>query len=137
MVIKGTFPDPRTTGQKQVDEAVASGDWDGLEVEVQMNEKDAHHILDRQQGLNPGRNPAVNGTPASLRFQPFRWKDKVFRILRCDYVDGQSFVEAVPTDSEFVSELKRRLDENPFHTLTYYQGFGFISFPEDYEKHRH
>ena len=74
--------------------------------------------------------------PAGVRGQPFRWKEKVFRILRCDFVGGQALVEVSPSDPEFEAEVKKRLEKDRFHTLTYYQGFGFICFPEDYPKYQ-
>lgn len=80
----------------------------------------------------------MNHTTAmeSLRNQPFRWKDKVFRIIQCDYIGNQAQVEVVPHDLDFVAEVKRRVEQDRFHTLTYYQGFGFICFPEDYSKYQ-
>ena len=71
-----------------------------------------------------------------VRGQPFRWKDKVYRVIRCDYVGGEALVEATPPDPEFMAEVKRRVETDRFHTLNYYQGFGFISFPEDYAKYQ-
>ena len=41
-----------------------------------------------------------------------------------------------PLDAEFVAEVKKRVERDRFHTLTYYQGFGFICFPEDYAKYQ-
>ena len=73
---------------------------------------------------------------SSLRGQPFRWKNKVFRIVRCEYVGGQALVEVIPHDPDFLAEVKRRIEQDRFHTLTYYQGFGFICFPEDYQKYQ-
>lgn len=72
---------------------------------------------------------------ATIQGQPFRWKDKVFRIMHCDYVGGQAIVEVVPHDEEFVAAVKKRVEQDRFHTLSHYQGFGFICFPEDYQKY--
>jgi len=67
--------------------------------------------------------------------QPFRWKNKVFRLLRCDFVAGEAIVEAAPNDDEFVAEVKRRVESDRFHHLAYCQGFGFVCFPEDYQQY--
>jgi hypothetical protein len=117
-------PDTRTPAQIAADEAAATGNWEGFETEILQTEDEARRLIAQRRSL-----PAE-----ALRNQPFRWKDKVFRILRWDYAGGQAQVEVTPPDPEFVAELKRRIEQDRFHVLTYYQGFGFAAFPEDFAK---
>ena len=120
--------DPRSPAQKLADEAAAAGTWDGFETEELLTEQGALDLLSQPRTL------ARESAMGSVRAQPFRWNDKVFRIIRCDYVGGHAVVEATPPDTSFIAEVKRRVEEDRFHTLNYYQGFGFICFPEDYVK---
>ncbi len=127
-------PDTRTVDQIKVDEAVAAGNWEGFEITQLMSEEEARaRILQRRKVATPAAIAPFAGDHP--RLQPFRWKDRIFRILRCDYVGDHAEVEVVPSDPELVAEVKRRIERDRFHTLTYYQGFGFISFPEDYTKY--
>jgi hypothetical protein len=128
--------DSRSPEQRQVDELAAAGTWDGFDTESLLTDDAARQLLRRND-----IHTQPNGTNAilameSVRSQPFRWRDKEFRILRCNYKDGHAEVEVAPTDDEFVEELKKRVETDRFHTLTYYQGFGFICFPEDYARYQ-
>lgn len=122
--------DPRTAAQRLADEAAAAGEWEGFETEELLTEQGASEILTHARAA--GRD----GLMARVCEQPFRWKDKVYRITRCGYVGGEAVVEVAPADAEFTAEVKRRVEADRFHTLNYYQGFGFISFPEDYAKYQ-
>ena len=122
--------DPRSPEQKLADEAAAAGTWEGFDTEELLTEEGALEILSHSRAL--AREDALGSALA----QPFRWKNKVYRILRCDYAGGQAVVEATPPDPDFTAEVKRRVEADRFHTLTYYQGFGFIAFPEDYAKYQ-
>lgn len=93
-------------------------------------------ILEQRRRQAEGGNLNHGATSGGLRNQPFRWREKVFRILRCDYAEGQAIVEVAPADTEFIAEVKKRVEQDRFHTLAYYQGFGFICFPEDYQKYQ-
>jgi hypothetical protein len=127
-------PDTRTPAQVQADEAAASGNWEGFQTTQLMSEEEARAlILQRRKGGTP--TTITHLAAENVRLQPFHWKDKVFRILRCEYVRDHAEVDVVPSDPELAAELKRRVERDRFHTLTYYQGFGFISFPEDYAKY--
>jgi hypothetical protein len=128
-------PDARTPSQIAADEAAASGNWEGFETETLLTEEEARRMLEQRRSTQAGETMTQTVAMATVRNQPFRWRDKVFRVLRCDYVNGQAQVEVVPPDPEFVAELKRRVEQDRFHSLTYYQGFGFIAFPEDYAKY--
>ncbi len=122
--------DTSSAEQRRADEAAAAENWEGFETEELLTEKGALEILAHSRAL-VGENAM-----GSVRGQPFRWKDKVYRILRCDYVGGEAVVDAAPPDPEFTAEVKRRVEADRFHTLNFYQGFGFIAFPEDYAKYQ-
>lgn len=67
---------------------------------------------------------------------PFLWNGKVYRIARASHRSGQTTVESSPRDTAFESEVRRRIEAVPFRVLTFYQGFGFICFPEDYARYQ-
>ena len=127
--------DPRSPEQRQVDELAAAGTWERFDTESLIPEEAALELLRRNQIAALQNGAGAASACENIRLQPFRWRDKVFRILRCDYKDGHALVDVAPSDPEFVEELKRRVEEDRFHTLTYYQGFGFICFPEDHAKY--
>jgi hypothetical protein len=129
--------DPRVTSQIEADEAAAYSNWEGFETENLLDEEGALQILNRCRILTM-QEGEMNQLMAlgSVREQPFRWKDKVYRIINCSYVNNQAIVEVVPNDPEFAKEVKRRIESDRFHNLNYYQGFGFVCFPEDYQKYQ-
>ena len=129
-------PDTRSDAQKAGDEAVAAGNWDGFERTVLLTEDAARELVKQRRLARSTNGDQHSATLSSVHQQPFRWKEGVYRIVRCEYVAGQAVVEVVPPDAEFTTEVKRRIEQDRFHTLTYYQGFGFISFPEDYAKYQ-
>jgi hypothetical protein len=128
--------DPRSAAQQLADAAVAAGNWDGFETEQLLTEEGAAQILEHRQNLAREREVDPSAALGFVKSQPFRWRDKVFRILRCDYVNGQALVEVAPSDPEFVAELTGRIERDRFHHLNVYLGFGFSCFPEDYLKYR-
>jgi hypothetical protein len=129
-------PDTRTQAQKDLDEAVAnaaeSGNWEGLGFETTelLTEEGARQIIEFCDTIDS------NSVLSQICKQPFRWKQFVFQILRCEYRNGEAHVDAIPNDPEFVAEVKKRIEENRFHYLPYYHGYGFISFPEDYLRYK-
>jgi hypothetical protein len=127
MTARTIAADPRTEAQKKTDEALASGDWSGLETEELLSEEGVLAILAHAKKLGP-RSGVLD--------QPFRWKSKVYRILKCDFANGVSVVEVAPHDAELLAELKNRVESDRFHHLAYCQGFGFACFPEDYRKYQ-
>jgi len=133
---KVPLDDPRNPGQETSDKAAAAEDWTGFASEELLTEEGAHQILEHCHSL--AKEVAMDQSIAlgSVQKQPFRWHDKVYRIIRCEYVGGEAFAEVVPHDPDFVAELKKRVEQDRFHTLTYYQGFGFMCFPEDYQKYQ-
>jgi hypothetical protein len=135
--MKPTLPaDVRSPSQLQADAAAAAEDWQGFTTEVVLDEDGAHQILEHCRNLAKESEMDQTIALGGVKNQPFRWKDKVFRILRCEYVNGEALVEVVPHDAAFIAEVKRRVQADRFHTLTYYQGFGFICFPEDYQQYQ-
>jgi hypothetical protein len=124
----------RTPAEKQLDEAAAaaaeSGNWEGFETEELLTEEGAKQVLEHCRNLTP------NALLAEVTKQPFRWKHLVFRVVRCEYTGGEAKVEALPPDPQFIAEVTKRIEQNRFHVLPYYQGFGFISFPEDYLRYQ-
>ena len=132
-----TSTDPRLASQIAADEAAANSDWEAFETEQLLDEDGALQILDRDRILSMlegEMNQAI--ALGSVGEQPFRWKEKVYRIITCSYTNGQAIVETVPADPEFTKEVKRRIEADRFHNLNYYQGFGFACFPEDYQKYQ-
>lgn len=133
---KSPAVDPRTPSQKEADDAAAAGNWEGFETEVLLTEEGAHRLLDHCRDLAQETGAGRQVTREALRDQPFRWRENVFHILRCEYIGGQALVEVAPPDHELVAEIKRRLEQDRFHSLSYCQGFGFICFPEDYQRYQ-
>ncbi len=123
-----TSVDPRTAKTKLVDELASQGDWSGFHETTLLSQGDADRLLDYREKLD--------GMLGGIKSQPFRWQSKIFRLLRCEYEAGQAAVEVAPHDDEFVAVLKKRIEDDRFHTLTYFQGFGFICLPEDYQKYQ-
>ncbi len=136
MTVRNRKPalDNRTAAQREADEAIAqaaeSGNWEGFERTELCTVEGARQILEFSKELDP------KSVLADVTKQPFRWKQNVFRILRCEYLDGEAHVEVAPNDPEFVAEVKSRIEKNRFHILPYYQGFGFISLPEDHLRYK-
>ena len=127
-------PDTRTPEEKEFDDlviaAVESGNWQGFETTELLTEEGAKQIIEFARNLDP------RTLLDQITRQPFRWKQHVFRIVRCEYDSGKAQVEVEPHDPEFVAEVKKRIEGNRFHYLPYYQAFGFISFPEDFEHYK-
>src|SRR5437588_46871 len=96
--------DTRTPAQKELDERVASGNWEGFELEELLTQEGADQIIEHCENLRKELEMDQGLALGSVKGQPFRWKEKVFRILRCDYLGGQALVEVVPHDETFVTE---------------------------------
>ena len=62
-------------------------------------------------------------------------KSHVYRIIRAEYHRGTTTIEVTPPDVDFRAEVVRRIEAVPYRVLTFYQGFGFVCFPEDYAKY--
>jgi hypothetical protein len=122
-------PDRRTPERKEADERVANGDWTGFTREQLLPEDFAFDLVSRPDDIR--REMA-----ARLMLLPFNWKGKIYRITRCELAGDDVLVEVSPHDPAFVAEVKQRVESNRHRVLTYCQLFGFICFPEDYEKYK-
>lgn len=121
--------DHRTLDQIRVDEMVAAGDWNEFNTEAVMPEELALELIEREEEI-------LRRHSEVLRSQPFLWQGKAYRILRCEYSDGETRVEVSPADSKFAAEVKRRVEQNRFHAVSYFQAVGFACFPEDYARYQ-
>ena len=81
-------------------------------------------------------NEANNAVAPGGLDVPFLWNGKVFRIVKASHRAGSTVVESKPRDAVFEAELRRRIDAVPFHVLTFFQGFGYVCFPEDYARYQ-
>ncbi|SRR6266446_4975115 len=121
--------------QQPKDELAAEGNWDGFQTEQLLTEEGARQLMEHRHVLARERAMDQVTVTGFLKTQPFRWKDRVYRILRADYLNREALVEIAPHDDELVAELKKRIEQDRFHSLNVYLGFGFICFPEDYSKY--
>lgn len=123
----------------ETDERVAQGDWSGFTSFEQLLTPEGALELFASEDLMAAnfREEDMNQAVAlGYSSQPFRWKDKVYRVLKAAYIDGRAVAEVSPHDPEFSAEVCRHIEQDRFHTLTFYQGFGFVCFPEDYAKYQ-
>jgi len=82
-----------------------------------------------------GKEPN-NAFPAGRIDVPFVWNGKTFKIIRAAFRNGHAEVEVTPPDAGLEQELRSRIDSNPHHMLTFYQGFGYVCFVEDHARYR-
>lgn len=132
-------PEFRTPEQIRVDEMVAAGDWSEFgPLKPLTTEEAAVALLEARKTVPAsGRAAAAVVHPAGgIADQPFLWNGRPFRVLRAVFDRGRADVEVSPADAEFEAELRRRIETDRFHTLGYYQGFGYVCFPEDYAKYQ-
>ena len=66
----------------------------------------------------------------------FLWNGKPYRITAANRENGATTLMVEPPDANFEAVIRRRIESVPFHVLSFYQGFGFICFPEDYMKYQ-
>jgi hypothetical protein len=128
-------PEFRAPEQIRGDEEIAAGfekyivkdettGWSILEA------TDARRDLAAATANDPNNAIATGGLNV-----PFIWNGKVYRITRASHLDGTTVVESAPRDPAFEAEVRRRIDAVPHRVLTFYQGFGFVCFPEDYTRY--
>jgi hypothetical protein len=86
----------------------------------------------RQLADRDGETALIVGETTS----PFVWNGKMFRIQRAVCRQGKAEVAVEPTNDDLEAELCRRIEGDKHHKLTYFQGFGFICFPEDHGRYR-
>ncbi|MGL6095223.1 MAG: hypothetical protein ACRC7O_05390 [Fimbriiglobus sp.] len=120
-----------------MDEMVAAGDWSEFVSSGEvLSDEAAVAILEARKAAANGIVDAIAPPPGGLAVQPFMWRGRVFRVLRAVFDHGRTEVAVAPPDAEFEAELRRRIEADRFHTLGYFQGFGFACFPEDHAKYR-
>jgi hypothetical protein len=134
-----TRPQPaaefRTPEQVRADEEIAAG------FEVFLV-KDAagrvvHQATDERRRLaEAGAADPNNAIAAGGLNVPFLWNGGVFRVTRAGHHGGRTVVAVEPPDAGFEAEVRRRIDAAPCRVLTFYQGFGFVCFPEDHDKYQ-
>ena len=132
-------PEFRTPEQIEADERIANGDWSQCTSRVEIMTQEAALAILAARKKAPTANgtvDSVGGLLFGLKDLPFIWKGRPFRILRAIYDHGQADVEVAPSDSEFESELKKRIEADRLHALTFFQGCGFTCFPEDYARYQ-
>lgn len=132
-------PEFRTPERIRVDEMVANGDWSEFgPSQALMTEEAAHALLDARKSAVGANGPVdvLAHSAGGAANQLFLWRGRPFRIVRAIFDCGRASVEASPSDAEFEAELRRRIEADPFHALGYYQGFGFVCFPEDYARYQ-
>lgn len=92
---------------------------------------DERQALAEANANEPNNAIAVGGLNV-----PFLWNAKVYRITRAEHRNGTIAIEVTPPDADFKAEVRRRIESVPYRVLTFYQGFGFVCFPEDYAKYQ-
>ena len=129
-------PDTRTEARRRADEAIADY-FESFIVRDPATGWAIHAATDERRKLAeaavfaPDNAIAVGGLNA-----PFLWNGSVYRVTRASHRGGETAVEVSPPDPAFEAEVRRRIDATPYHVLTFYQGFGFVCFPEDYAKYQ-
>ena len=129
-------PEFRTPEQIRADEEIA---W--LSERYLVTDPDTRWTIreatdEREALANACANEPNNAIAVGGLNVPFLWNGKVYRIARASHRSGNTSVESLPRDSAFEGEVRRRIDAVPFRVLTFYQGFGFICFPEDYARYQ-
>src|SRR5438128_185412 len=127
-------PDRRTPEQVLADEEIAAG-YDDYVVRDATTGWSVLDATDERRKLAAAGGPN-NAIAAGGLNVPFLWKGKVYRITRADRRGGTTEVAVSPADSGFEAEVRRRIEAVPHHVLTFYQGFGFVCFPEDYANYQ-
>jgi hypothetical protein len=132
-------PEFRTPQQIEADERLANGDWSECMPRAEIMTKEAALAILSARKKAPSSNgtvDSVRGLLHGLKELPFIWKGRPFRILRAVYDHGRADVEVAPSDFEFEAELKKRIEADRLHALTFFQGYGFTCFPEDFSRYQ-
>ena len=125
----------RTPERIRADETIAATHEQFLVVDPRTGWMIPEATDERESLATANAGAANNAIAIGGLDTPFLWNGKVFRITRAEHRDGTVTVESVPQDEGFRNEIVRRIESVPFRVLTFYQGFGFICFPEDYAKY--
>jgi hypothetical protein len=122
--------DPRTADQRRADEDIADG-YERFIVSDRRTGWTVHEATDERRKLAESAGPD-NAIAAGGLNVPFLWRGGVYRITRARCSGGSVEVATAPADPAFIGEVKRRIEATPARVLTFYQGFGYVCFPEDY-----
>lgn len=93
-----------------------------------------HEATDARRELaaaDPANAVAVGGLNT-----PFLWNGGVYRITRARRANGRTELDVQPPDARFEAEVRRRIEASRCKVLSFYQGFGFVCFPEDHAKYQ-
>jgi hypothetical protein len=131
-----TRPDFRTPEQVRADEEIVFDHEQFLLIDS-TNRWTISGIDDirRRLAIEGGKEPS-NALPGGKIDVPFVWNGKAHKIIRAALRNGIAEVEVAPPDADLKGELLRRIEGNPHHVLTFYQGFGFVCFVEDHARYR-
>jgi hypothetical protein len=129
-------PEYRTPDRIAWDEAIAADHERYIVRDVATGWTVLEATEARRELAAAGAGDPNNAIAAGGLNTPFLWNGKVYRITRAGHHDGTTVVEAVPPDPAFTAEVRRRIDSVPHRVLTFYQGFGFICFPEEYANYQ-
>jgi len=131
-----TQTEHRTPAQIEADEDIAAN-AERYIVTDGATHWTVHAATDERRALAKASTAESNNAIAAGGLNtPFLWNGKVYRVVKASHRTGATSVESSPRDAAFEAELRRRIDSTPFHVLTFYQGFGFICFPEDYARYQ-
>ncbi|HET6576297.1 MAG TPA: hypothetical protein VFG68_22030 [Fimbriiglobus sp.] len=131
-----TQPEFRTPEQIVADEEIAASHEKCIVTDAATGWS-VLEATDERRGLaEAGVADPNNAIAAGGLNVPFLWNGKVYRITRACHRGGAAVVETAPADPAFETEVRRRIESVPHHVLTFYQGFGFVCFPEDYARYQ-
>ncbi|HXD89164.1 MAG TPA: hypothetical protein VN641_21915 [Urbifossiella sp.] len=126
----------RTAAQIRADEEIAA-DAERYLVKDSATGWMIPQATDERRNLaEANANEVSNAVAAGGLNVPFLWNGKAFRIVKASHCAGSTIVESQPRDAAFEAELRRRIDAVPFHVLTFFQGFGYVCFPEDFARYQ-
>lgn len=126
-------PEYRTPEWIEGDEAVAA-DHERFIVKDAATGWTVHEATDARRELaaaDPDSAIAAGGLNT-----PFLWNGRVYRITRASRAGGQTVIDVQPPDAAFAAEVRRRIEASRCRVLSFYQGFGFVCFPEDHAKYQ-
>lgn len=126
-------PEFRTPEQIEADDAVAD-EFERSVVRDAATGWTVHEATDARREL-VAADPA-NAIAAGGLNTPFLWNGGVYRISRARRVNGRTELDVQPPHAGFEAEVRRRIEASRCKVLSFYQGFGFVCFPEDHAKYQ-
>ena len=129
-------PEFRTPEQIEHDEEIAASHENYIVKDAMTGWSVLEATDERRSLAAAAANETNNAIAAGGLNAPFLWNGKVYRITRASHRGGTTVVESAPADPAFEAELRKRIEAVPHHVLTFYQGFGFVCFPEDFARYQ-